>query len=68
MPHRRQRGSRRKFSDGLYRFLSSHVDAEQRDAQMRRYEKVVVAGEKLRYIKGEDHKFHIYAKVVESEN
>lgn len=63
MPHRRNYDSRRKFRDGVYRYLSSHHTLELCESQLRRYEKV--SGKKLRHIKGEDHKYHIYEKVSE---
>lgn len=61
MPHRRRWHSKRKFKDGVYRLLSSHSNEVARDKMLDIYEGQ--PGGKLRYIKGEDGKYHIYEKV-----
>jgi ribosomal protein S6 len=61
MPHRRTKYSKRKFKDGEYWLMSSHSTPEERDSQLRRYRKV--NHRKLRYIKGEDGRYHIYEKL-----
>lgn len=61
MPHRRHKYSKRNFPDGQYWLISSHPDAEERDAALRRYSKA--NHRKLRYIKGEDRYYHIYEKL-----
>lgn len=63
MPHRRIKGSKRKFEDGTYRFLSSHINKVYLDAQLRRYSKVT--HNKLRTVRSRDGKYHIYEKMEE---
>lgn len=64
MPHRRTWHSKRKFKDGMYQFLSSHWDQIDRDLHLGLY--TVEGGPKLRYLKGEDRKYHIYEKVEDA--
>lgn len=63
MGKRRNFHTRRRFEDGLYRFLSSHINKVYRDAQLRRYSKVT--HNKLRTVRSRDGKYHIYEKVEE---
>lgn len=63
MPHRRHWHSKRKFSDGTYQFLSSHWGTLSRDMALEEHR--AEGGPKLRYLKGEDGKYHIYEKVEE---
>lgn len=64
MPHRRHYLSKRNFPDGQYQLLSSHWDAYGRDKALEQYRKE--DGPKLRYLKGEDGKYHIYEKVEDA--
>lgn len=61
MPHRRRWHSKRKFKDGVYRLLSSHIWKADRDKALEEYSDE--GGPKLRYIKGTDGKYHIYEKL-----
>jgi hypothetical protein len=63
MGKRRNFHTTRRFEDGLYRFLSSHINAKRRDLQMHHYSRLTK--KKLRYTKSRDGSYQIYEKVGE---